>query len=290
MISLEQYLRKENKDELLKSYQINDIDKWLYESFDEVDNISEEQFYHNKFNFSTLDTPEYWFWQDYLYENLNTSLTIDSYLFSRLFKNIKGIIKVIIDNKYSIGFEYDSKFSEGSKEFQQLLNFANYFIRSKRIDGKLPNPFFIEARKPKELIDYKYKKAYHITNKYAYDKIKKYGLLPKSKSKLANYEYRIYLWIPENLTKFDIESYGRIFLRLWDMSISNNNKHDLYGKIDINNDNVLLEIDLEKFEEDHAKQLKLFGDPAYNKKSAVFTLEPIPTKYIKEIKYEENQS
>lgn len=288
MISLEQYLRKEDKDELLKSYQINDIDKWLYESFDDVDNISEEQFYHNKFNFSTLDTPEYWFWQDYLYENLNTSLTIDSDLFSRLFKNIEGIVKVIIDNKYSIGFEYDSKFSEGSKEFQQLLNFANYFIKSKRINGKLPNPFFIEARKPKELIDYRYKKAYHITNKYAYEKIKKYGLLPKSKSKLSNYEYRIYLWIPENLSKFDIESYGRISLRLWNMSISNNSKHDLYGKIDINNDNVLLEIDLEKFEEDHAKQLKLFGDPAYNKKSAVFTLEPIPTKYIKEIKYEEN--
>lgn len=284
MISLEQYLRKENKDELLNSYQINDMNKWLYESFDEVVNISEEQFYHNKFNFSTLDTPEYWFWQDYLYENLNTSLTIDSDLFGALFKNIEGIVKVIIDNKYSIGFEYDSKFSEGSKEFQQLLNFANYFIRSKRIDGKLPNPFFIEARKPKELIDYRYKKAYHITNKYAYEKIKKYGLLPKSKSKLSNYEYRIYLWIPENLTKFDIESYGRISLRLWDMSISNNSKHELYGKIDINNDNILLEIDLDKFEEDHAKQLKLFGDPAYNKKSAVFTLEPIPTKYIKEIK------
>ena len=78
-----------------------------------------------------------WFWQDYLYENLNASLTIDSDLFGRLFKNIEGIIKVMIDNEYSIGFEYDdSKFSEGSKEFQQLLNFANYFIRSKRIDGK----------------------------------------------------------------------------------------------------------------------------------------------------------
>ena len=72
MISLEQYLRKEDPNELLNSYQIDDIDKWLYETFDEVENISEEQFYHNKFNFSTLDTPQYWFWQDYLYENLNT--------------------------------------------------------------------------------------------------------------------------------------------------------------------------------------------------------------------------
>lgn len=284
MMSLEQYLRKEDKNELLKSYQIENMNKWLYETFDETTNITEEQFYHNKFNFSTLDTPEYWFWQDYLYENLNTSLTIDSELFGNLFKNIEGIIKVIIDNEYSIGFEYNSKFSETSNEFQQLMNFANYFIRSKRINGKLPNPFFIEARKPKEIMDYKYKKAYHITNKYAYEKIKKYGLLPKSKSKISNYEYKIYLYVPENLTRFDVESYGRISLRLLENSISNNNKHDLYGKIDLNNDLILLEIDLEKFEKDHDKQLKLFGDPAYNKKSAVFTLEPIPTKYIEKIK------
>ena len=283
MISLEEYLRKEDQDELLKSYQIKDINKWLYETYDEVENISEEQFYHNKFNFSTLDTPEYWFWQDHLYENLNTSITIDSSIFGKLFKQIEGIDKVIIDNKYSIGFEYNSVFSEGSREFQQLLNFGNYFIKSKRNNRQLPNPFFIEARKPKELIDYKYKKAYHITNKYVYKNIKKYGLIPKSKSKLINYEYRIYLWIPENLTKFNIESYGRIALRLWDNEINNNYKHNLYNKIDINEDLICLEIDLEKFEKDHQKQLKLFGDPSYNKKSAVFTLEPIPTKYIKEI-------
>ena len=144
--------------------------------------------------------------------------------------------------------------------------------------------FFIEGRKPKELIDYRYKHAYHITNKYAYEKIKKYGLLPKSKSKLSNYEHRIYLWIPENLTKFDIESYGRITLRLYNDSIGNNVNHNLYNKIDIQQDLVILEIDLEKFEQDNQQQLKLFGDPSYNKKSAVFTEEPMPTKYIKQIK------
>ena len=46
---------------------------------------------------------------------------------------------------------------------------------------------------------------------------------------------------------------------------------------------ILLKVDLEKFEEDHKKQLKLFGDPAYNKKSAVFTQEAIPTKYIEKL-------
>ena len=288
MESLENYLRKENQDDLLEYYQIDNIDKWLFETYEEYlnknDYISEDQFYHNKYNFTTLDTPEYWFWQDKLYERLGDSLIIYSEIFGKLFKDIKGITKVIMDNEYSIGFEYNDNFSETSKEFEILLNFANYFIKSKRDkNGNLPNPFFIEGRKPKELIDYKYKKAYHITNKYAYEKIKKYGLLPKSKSKLSNYEHRIYLWIPENLSKFDILSYGRISLRLYDESINNNDKHNLYNKIDINKDLVLLEIDLEKFENDHKKQLKLFGDPAYNKKSAVFTQEVIPTKYIKQI-------
>lgn len=278
MISLEKYLRKEDQEELLKSYNINDFNKWLFETYDEItDNISEDQFYHNKFNFSLMDSPQYWFWQDKLYENLNTSITIDSNVFGKLFKQIKGITKVIIDNEYSIGFEYDDTFSEGLNEFIQLLNFGNYFIRSKRINNKLPNPFFIEARRPKELQEYRYKHLYHVTNKYAYEKIKKYGLIPKAKSKLSNYEYRIYLWTSD-VNKYDMESYGRLCLRLWKDSINKNN--ELYNKIDINNDIIILKIDLEKFEHDHQKQLKIFGDPSYNKESALFTLEPIPSKYI----------
>ena len=135
MISLEQYLRKEDQDVLLNDvYQIENVDKWLFERYDNVKNISEEQFYHNKFNFSMMDSPQYWFWQDHLYENLNTSVTIDSNIFGNLFKKIKGITKVIIDNEYSVGFEYNDEFSIGSQEFEQLLNFANYFIRSKRIN------------------------------------------------------------------------------------------------------------------------------------------------------------
>lgn len=280
MRSLEKYLRKEDQNDLLQSYRIKDINKWLFETFDEVNNISEIQFYHNKFNFTIMDMPEYWFWQDKLYENLNTSITIDSNIFGKLFKQIKGITKIIIDNEYSIGFEYNNEFSEYSNEFETLLNFANYFIRSKRINGKLPNPFFIEARHPKELIDYRYKFVYHVTNKYAYEKIKKYGLIPKAKSKISNYEYRIYLWIPKDLTKYDLESYGRLCLRLWKDSITE--KHNLYNKIN-ESDIMFLKIDLEKFEQDHQKQLKLFGDPAYNNESAIFTLEPIPTDYISEV-------
>ena len=79
MKSLEEFLRKEDQDKLLESYQISNINKWLFETFDEANNISEEQFYHNKFNFSIMDSPQYWFWQDKLYENLFTAYTCIQY-------------------------------------------------------------------------------------------------------------------------------------------------------------------------------------------------------------------
>ena len=75
-----------------------------------------------------------------------------------------------------------------------------------------------------------------------------------------------------------MESYGRLCLKLWKDSMNKNN--ELYNKIDVNSDIIILKIDLEKFENDHPKQLKLFGDPSYNKESTIFTLEPIPSKYI----------
>ena len=71
MISLEQFLRKESQEDLLNYYDIDNVDEWLFETYEEYLNnhkhVSESQFYHNKFNFSVLDMPEFWFWQDKLY-------------------------------------------------------------------------------------------------------------------------------------------------------------------------------------------------------------------------------
>ena len=60
-----------------------------------------------------------------------------------------------------------------------------------------------------------------------------------------------------------------------------NDKHDYYDKIDIN-DAVILRINLKEFEKDHRKRMKLFGDPQTSN-DAVYTFEPIPTKYIEKI-------
>lgn len=282
MINLERYLKKEDNEMLLSIYRhsIDDYDKWLFETYDETNDISEDEFYMKKFNLDVFDMPQYWFWQDHLYETLNTSVTVDSSVFAKLFNKVKGITKSYVQTPWSIGFEYNEDFSEQSTEFEQLLDFGNYFIKSKRDKNyKLPNPFFIEARRPKELQEYRFTKAWHVTNKYAYEKIKKQGLIPKSKSNLANYEYRIYLFVDDSISKYELYGFGSINNRLYNLSTINNSKHSI-GKL-TNDDIVILEIDLEKFERDHKKQIKLFGDPNFNKMSAVFTLEPIPTKYIK---------
>lgn len=288
MISLEDLLKYENTKNVLEHYDIENVDKWLFETYydriESGDHISENQFYHNKYNFVANDAPQYWMWQRCLYERLDTSISVNSSMFGSLFKPISGIDEVIIDNDWCIGFITNDSFNESSNEFERLLDFGNYFIKSKRnSDGSLPNPFFIEARKPKELISYRYEYAYHVTNKYAYEKIKKYGLCPKSKSFIANYDDRIYMFISDNVNTNDLKYFGRISLRLWKMSIDNNDKHNMHDIIDIDKDVVILKIDLKKFEEDHKKQMKLFGDPSYNKKSAVFTLESIPTKYIEKL-------
>lgn len=295
MKTLLEYLQTPQNDELLLNdldniYKINDINKWLFETYEEYVNnneyISEDDFYKTKYDNWYLDTPFYWYWQTKLYENLGTSLNTNSELFIKLLAKINGIKKLNVINDYTIEIYYNNNFDKNSKDFKSLLNFANYFIQTKEQNNILPNPFNIEARKPKE-IDYTDKYAYHITTKHAYNKIKKYGLTPKNKSYIVNYDQRIYLWI-EPIDKFVIKSFGHFIIRLMRNNINKN--HKLYNEINNNSldDNlILLQIDLKQFEKDHKTKLKLYGDPAFNQKSAVFTLEPIPTKYIKEINISE---
>lgn len=294
MIDLRDFLEKyddKNKEaynDLNNIYKIKDINEWLFDTYEEYLNkneyISEDDFYKLKYDNWYLDTPFYWYWQDKLYESLGTSLKTNSKLFMKMLVNINGIEKITVINDFTIEVHYNNLFDKNSNEFQSFLNFTNYFIQSKKIDNKLPNPFNLEARKPIN-INYNNKYAYHITTKYAYNKIKKYGLTPKNKSYIVNYDQRIYLWI-EPIDKFVIKSFGHFIIRLMRNNINKN--HKLYNEINNNSldDNlILLQIDLEQFEKDHKTKLKLYGDPAFNNKSAVFTLEPIQTKYIKEISF-----
>lgn len=285
MISLERYIKEEDKEQLLKYYNITNINDWLFSSYND-DIVDEHLFYNKKYDNCFYDTPEYWFWQSMLYENLSKSLKAISPLMIKLISNIKGIESVKAKNDYILEIYYNKDFNKESDEFISLLNFANYFIQSKSENNLLPNPFYIEARISNE-IENNYNYAYHITNTYAYEKIKKYGLKASDKTKFVNHDPRVYLWVNDNeLTSYDILVYGRLSLRMWNLSISSK-KHKLYNKINVDKDSIILKIDLAKFKSDHNKALRIFGDPAYNKKSAVYTLETIPSWYISTISEKE---
>ena len=115
----------------------------------------------------------------------------------------------------------------------------------------------------------------------------KYGLKATDKTKFVNYDPRVYLWVNDNeLTSYDILVYGRLSLQMWNLSILSK-KHKLYNKINIDKDSITLKIDLAKFKSDHNKALRIFGDPAYNKKSAVYTLDTILSWYISTISEKE---
>ena len=126
---------------------------------------------------------------------------------------------------------------------------------------------------PKE-IDYTYKYAYHITTKEKYEKsIINKGLIPKQKPEhnkiwieddKRNLEYpgRVYLF-SENTSKKDILSFFRLKARI----------------CNIDDKPILLKIDIENMRKT-GRDISLFADPAVNKSNAMFTMEPIPFKYI----------
>ena len=133
----------------------------------------------------------------------------------------------------------------------------NYFIW-KNVLYNLNRDTFGECY-PKE-IDYIYKYAYHITTKEKYENlILNKGLIPK-----RNLEYsgRGYLF-SENTSKKDILSFFRLKARI----------------CNIDDKPTLLKIDIENMRKT-GRDISLFADPAFNKSNAMFTMEPIPFKYI----------
>ena len=145
-------------------------------------------------------------------------------------------------------------FTDGISADYRLMN---YFIW-KNVLYNLNRDTFGECY-PKE-IDYTYKYAYHITTKEKYEKsIINKGLIPK-----RNLEYpgRVYLF-SENTPKTDILAFFRLKARI----------------CNINDKPILLKVDIENMRK-HGRDISLFADPAFNTSNAMFTMEPIPVKYI----------
>ena len=276
---------KELFKESMKWYKMDD--KWFMETFEDycienniTDNLEtvEKDYYDKRFSESFIDIPDYNFYQNMLYERLEESLLVDDKIFIKLVKLIKGISHTEIVNykKYSIKLFYTDDFNKDSDEFKSLLNFCNYFITK---EDKEKNFIQLEAVLPKEIKDYDFDYVYHVTNKYTYEKIKKYGLLPKDKTIFVDHPIRIYLW-KGNIEDNNLRMFGRLNLRIYRDNQPDKSK---FKNIDLNKDLVYLKIDLKKFEKKFNNKLKLYGDPLTSNNIAMFTVEAIPTDCIEKI-------
>lgn len=144
------------------------------------------------------------------------------------FDKIKDIIKLIDNLGYFIG------------TFNYLLNNGDDWVSTK--DLPILNDvnqlwLTIESKFDSNINTDNIKNVYHISEKKYLDKIKKYGLIPKSKGKKANHPERIYVATSEvNLSQLIIQ----------------------LKSIDREAEYILLTIDYEK-----AGKPKLYNDPNY---------------------------
>lgn len=234
-------------------------DNWLMQLFENVNEYTDIR------NYTTIGLPKYDVWQNYLYERLGDSFQIDDHALNIL-KSINGIQKVNIINAFRLNFIYNDNFSFENKIFKSFTNFYNYsIIRNKN------NECDLEARKPIDCTRLSLPYVIHITTKNAYQKIKRQGLIPKiaskiNKSKNDDYEYPKHVYVMSNtINNVDLLMYANMLKRI-------NNKYD---------ETVFLKIDTKKFMEDHNNTaLRFYGDPSSLGSPAMFTEEPIPSKYI----------
>ena len=161
-------------------------------------------------------------------------------------------VETLLDTEF-----YGSENTHFTDDITADYRYMNYFIW-KNVLYNLNLDTFGECY-PTE-IDYTYKYAYHITTKEKYEKIiLNKGLIPKRN---LEYQGRVYLF-SENTPKTDILSFFRLNARI----------------CNINDKPILLKVDIEKMRET-GRDISLFADPAFNKSNVMFTMEPIPFKYI----------
>lgn len=256
-------LETDIKDFYQLYWEQHDFNDWLYGVYDS-ENINESDYYLDKYIYEnyTWDIPHYKLWQELIYERLGDSfeLTEKNILAIKKFKGIEAL-NIINQKNFKFTVKVNKDFNE--KDFNTIMNFYGYAK-----DKQNGDIYMYEAIKPvkvKEKFDF----VYHVTHQSAYEKIKKFGLIPKQKSNHHNdwvknnkkdfeYPHRIYCFKPDTKIE-DIERFARL----------NNKLHDRDSQ-----DIIILKIEV-------PEHIIFYEDPAYNLYSAMFTMEPIQTKFIK---------
>lgn len=136
----------------------------------------------------------------------------------KYFKNY--ILYSSIENKrdeennlyYDIKVGFKKGFNFENKTYQSLINFYNVYKAEEKIDNKATHIWF-KQDKTKDMTKKVYsehKYLYHITKSIYLDKILKYGLQPKSKTRGADYHpYRVYL-LPDTISYKILMNYKKL--------------------------------------------------------------------------------
>jgi len=211
--------------------------------------------------------------------------TIDSTTtITQLQKQIGPKIKVSEANNSTIDIEFDildkdilnrvNKFMETYGWYPSFIggytkNAGKYSSNLEKFIGKKNVDIKYEAKygKEDEFIR-KNPTAFHITSNINLPKILKYGLTPKTKSKLSNHPERIYL--VSNVESDELEELAQA---LWKASSNKDSIESMY----------ILEIDLSKI-----PNHKFYDDPNFFMGDGAFTEQNIPPSAI-EVLYKINQ-
>lgn len=157
------------------------------------------------------------------------------------------------------------------------MNVMGYYYINKQIDYELYDNQILLVFEPKftknisDQIRNNYRYVYHAAPSIYVDKIKKTGLVPKSKNHYFNYPDRIYLMLGDYLN-------AQQKLILKNVKSLRNNNITITGKNNNTYDYSVIKIDISKLPDN----IDFFLDP--NAPQAIFTTNNIPPSAIVEIK------
>ena len=245
------HITQEQLNDCLENYNLNYVDKFA---------LTNECFSYDKF-------------QCILYEQL---FHHDKEKFIEKLEKLNGFIRIDLQAKYFDNSMKDSFVVVFSKDIdleklESLMNLFGYYCPGYKNDFENKEGEIFKSFTPKEVKVKDY--VYRLVSKRTYDISIRKGLIPRKTTIQAGAEIprRIYC-LTKDVSEKELINLAKTL--------------DTLFKDRPNN--VLMKIDIAKFNREHNSDLRFFEDPDCSGDCTIFTKEPIHTKYIsleKELKY-----
>ena len=245
------HITQEQLNDCLENYNLNYVDKFA---------LTNECFSYDKF-------------QCILYESL---FHHDKEKFIEKLEKLNGFIRIDLQAKYFDNSMKDSFVVVFSKDIdleklESLMNLFGYYCPGYKNDFENKEGEIFKSFTPKEVKVKDY--VYRLVSKRTYDISIRKGLIPRKTTIQAGAEIprRIYC-LTKDVSEKELINLAKTL--------------DTLFKDRPNN--VLMKIDIAKFNREHNSDLRFFEDPDCSGDCTIFTKEPIHTKYIsleKELKY-----